>query len=82
MPRCSFGGSYRAWDRGINSTKGEGQARGKLEKWFDYFPRRLPFVCEKYRVCAFREINRSLSEEVAYYNERREHLELGEIPSA
>jgi transposase InsO family protein len=72
----------RSLDIGIiHSTKGEPEGRGKLEKRFDYFQRRLPFLGEKYRVQEFAEGNRLVVEAVAYYNDERVHLETGEIPT-
>jgi hypothetical protein len=72
----------RSLDIGIiHSTKGEPEARGKIEKRFDYFQRRLPFLCEKYRVREVAEGNRLLAEAVAYYNDERVHLETGELPT-
>jgi transposase InsO family protein len=65
----------------IHSAKGEPAARGKIEKRFDYFQRRLPFLCEKYRVREFGDANRILGDAVAYYNDARVHLETGEIPT-
>jgi hypothetical protein len=54
--------------------------RGKIEKQFDYFQRRLPFLCEKYRGQEFTTANQILSDKVAYYNDQRVHLETGEPP--
>jgi transposase InsO family protein len=72
----------RSLDIGIiHSPKGEPEGRGKIEKRFDYFQRRLPFLCEKYRVQEFAEGNRIVAEAVAYYNAERVHLETGEIPT-
>jgi hypothetical protein len=56
------------------------QAKGKVEKRFDYFQRRIPFLCEKYRVDKVEEGQKVVSEEVAFYNQMREHSETGEIP--
>jgi hypothetical protein len=67
---------------GVSYTpKGEGSAKGKVEKRFDYLQRRVPFLCEKYHVKEVREGNKILREEVIpYYNERHVHEETGEIP--
>jgi hypothetical protein len=63
------------------APKGEGEAKGKIEKQFDYFQRRIPYLCEKYKVTNLTEANRILREEVIpYYNERHEHEETHEIP--
>lgn len=56
------------------------EAKGKIEKRFDYFQRRLPFLCEKHRVSTLGEANRILGELVAFYNEQRVHADTGEIP--
>jgi hypothetical protein len=59
----------------------EGEAKGKIEKQFDYFQRRMPFLCEKYHVTTLNEANRILREDVIpYYNERHVHEETKEIP--
>jgi hypothetical protein len=67
---------------GVRYTpKGEGEAKGKVEKQFDYLQRRLPFLCEKYHVKEPREGNKILREEVIpYYNEKHVHEETKEIP--
>jgi hypothetical protein len=67
---------------GVHYTpKGEGEAKGKIEKQFDYFQRRLPYLCEKYHVKEIREANRILRDDVIpYYNERHVHEETREIP--
>jgi len=57
------------------------EAKGKIEKRFDYFQRRLPYLCERYKVTDIQEANRILREEVIpYYNERHIHAETEEIP--
>lgn len=56
------------------------QAKGKIEKRFDYFQRRLPPLCERYRIHNVTEAAPLLDELVGYYNERRVHAETGEIP--
>jgi hypothetical protein len=58
------------------------QAKGKIEKRFDYFQRRLPPLCERYRITAIREAAALMDELVGYYNEQRRHQETGEIPAA
>lgn len=60
---------------------GDAQAKGKIEKVFDYFQRRLPLLCERHKVTDLEEANRLLEELILYYNERRKHEETGEIPS-
>lgn len=48
---------------------------------FDYFQRRLPYICEKKRVKTVTEAQSELDELVAFYNDCRVHQETGEIPS-
>lgn len=57
------------------------EAKGKIEKRFDYFQRRLPFLCEKYKVSEVKEAKKILEELIVYYNEFRIHSETGEIPN-
>lgn len=65
----------------IYTSKGEAQAKGKIEKRFDYFQRRLPYLCEKHKVRKPEEAQGILDDLIAYYNDSREHQETGEIPS-
>jgi len=65
----------------IYTGKGKGAAKGKVEKRFDYFQRRLPYICEKKRVKTVTEAQAELDELVAHYNECRVHQETEEIPS-
>jgi hypothetical protein len=66
---------------GVNyAPKGEGEAKGKIEKRFDYFQRRIPYLCEKHQVMNLTEANKILAEEIMYYNERHVHAETNEIP--
>jgi len=57
------------------------EAKGKIEKQFDYFQRRLPFLCEKHKVVRISEAERILDELICFYNERHRHEETGEIPN-
>jgi len=34
----------------VYTGKRQAQAKGKVEKVFDYFQRRLPYLCEKHKV--------------------------------
>jgi len=78
-----FQRALRALEIGLIYTgKGEAQAKGKVEKQFDYFQRRLPFLCEKHGVTDLPEANRILQEQIAFYNEQRVQEETGEIPAA
>lgn len=65
----------------IYTGKGKAQAKGKIEKRFDYFQRRLPFLCEKHKITKVEDAQAILDDLICYYNEYREHHETGEIPS-
>lgn len=65
----------------IYTGKRQAQAKGKIEKVFDYFQRRLPYLCERHRVKDCSEAQKILDELVSYYNEQRVHDETGEVPS-
>lgn len=58
------------------------QAKGKIEKRFDYFQRRLPPLCERYRITDITHASPVMEELVGYYNEQRRHQETGETPAA
>lgn len=76
-----FKRALRALDIGLIYTrKGAAAAKGKVEKRFDYFQRRIPYLCEKYRVRSVQEAQKIVDDAVAYYNHTREHLETKEIP--
>jgi transposase InsO family protein len=64
----------------IYTRKGAAAAKGKVEKRFDYFQRRIPYLCEKYRLRSVQEAQKIVDDAVAYYNHTREHLETREIP--
>ncbi len=57
------------------------QAKGKIEKRFDYFQRRLPVLCDRYRIPEVRQAGSILDDLVGYYNEQRCHHETEEIPA-
>ncbi len=65
----------------IYTGKRQAQAKGKVEKIFDYFQRRLPYLCEKHKVKDCSEAQKILDELVSYYNEQRIHDETKEIPA-
>lgn len=65
----------------IYMRKRQAQAKGKIEKIFDYLQRRLPYLCEKYKVKKIEEAQKILEDLLSYYNEQRVHEETGEIPS-
>lgn len=65
----------------IYTGESKGAAKGKVEKRFDYFQRRLPYLCEKKKIRKVIEAQAELDELVAFYNDCRVHQETGEIPS-
>lgn len=65
----------------IYTGEGRGAAKGKVEKKFDYFQRRLPYICEKKGIRKVEDAQAELDELVAFYNDCRVHHETGEIPS-
>jgi hypothetical protein len=65
----------------IYTGKRQAQAKGKVEKAFDYFQRRLPYLCEKHKVKEISEAQKILDELVCYYNDQRIQEETGEIPT-
>jgi len=58
----------------------EAQSKGKIEKQFDYFQRRLPQECERYKVKRIKEAMPILHDLVHFYNAKRIHQETNEIP--
>jgi transposase InsO family protein len=64
----------------IYTGKRQAQAKGKVEKIFDYLQRRLPYLCEKHKVKDCVEAQKILDDLVSYYNNQRIHEETGEIP--
>src|SRR5437879_2899859 len=58
------------------------EAKGKIEKRFDYFQRRLPPLCERYRITDVADARPVLEDLIGYYNEQRRHQETEEIPAA
>ena len=64
----------------IYTGKRQAQAKGKVEKIFDYLQRRLPYLCEKHKVKECAEVQKILDDLVSYYNNQRIHEETGEIP--
>jgi hypothetical protein len=57
------------------------EAKGKIEKRFDYFQRRIPLLCERYKTKSLTEANKILTDEVNYYNEYHIHDETEETPN-
>jgi len=58
------------------------QAKGKIEKRFDYFQRRLPQLCQRHAITEVTQAAPILDDLVGYYNEQRPHAETREIPQA
>ena len=58
------------------------QAKGKVEKRFDYFQRRLPLLMERYKVTSLTKANEILREQVDYFNSQHIHNDTKEIPDA
>ncbi|MFW6139927.1 MAG: hypothetical protein ACOC5S_01050 [Acidobacteriota bacterium] len=58
----------------------DSKSKGKIEKGFDYFQRRLSFECERYRVKTVREAMKILTDLVDFHNCKRVHMETEEIP--
>jgi hypothetical protein len=56
------------------------ESKGKVERIFDYFQRRVPYLCERYRVISLKEAQKIVDEVCNYYNTERVHLETEEIP--
>lgn len=65
----------------IYTGKRQAQAKGKVEKIFDYLQRRLPYLCEKHKVKETSEAQKILDDLVSYYNDQRIHEETKEIPA-
>jgi len=65
----------------VYTEKGAAQAKGKIEKRFDYLQRRLPPLCERYKIIKTLDAQPILEDLLSYYNDRREHQETEEIPS-
>lgn len=60
--------------------KANPEAKGKIEKRFDYFQRRLPQLCERYRIRNLTKANELLQEVIHTYNTIHVHDETKEIP--
>ena len=65
----------------IYTGKRQAQAKGKVEKIFDYLQRRVPYLCEKHKVKDGVEAQKILDDLVSYYNDQRIHEETREIPA-
>ena len=56
------------------------ESKGKVERIFDYFQSRVPYLCERYRVMSVKEAQKIVDEVCNYYNTERVHMETEEIP--
>jgi len=65
----------------IYTGKRKPQAKGKVEKSFDYLQRRIPYLCERHKVKTVKEANKILEEVLWFYNEKRIQEETEEIPN-
>jgi hypothetical protein len=64
------------------TAKAHPQAKGKVEKRFDYLQRRIPYLCERYRIQNLSQANRKvLPEVVHHFNDCHIHAETQEIPN-
>jgi transposase InsO family protein len=81
-PLTQFGRALKSLEIELKFTKVHyPQAKGKIEKYFDFLQRRLPFLCERYKISNLTQANRILLQEIIpYYNEIRIHAEIEEPP--
>ena len=63
-----------------HARKQHPEGKGKIEKLFDYFQRRVPQLCERRKVTVLKDANRVLQETVDFYNRYHRHSETGETP--
>jgi hypothetical protein len=76
-----FKRALRMLDIGLISTEeGSPEAKGKVEKAFDYFQRRVPYLCERHKVRDVAEAQKIVEDVSNFYNEQRVHLETEEVP--
>ena len=76
-----FKRALRSLDIGLIYTEeGSPEAKGKVEKAFDYLQRRVPYLCERHNIRTLTEARQVLADEVNFYNEERPHAETEEIP--
>jgi transposase InsO family protein len=77
-----FGRALKALEIELKLTgKAQPQAKGKIEKLFDYLQRRIPYLCEKKNITNLTNANPLLDQEVAYYNHQHLHEGIQEIPN-
>jgi len=76
-----FKRALRSLDIGLIYTeKGAAEAKGKVEKAFDYLQRRIPYLCERHGIRSVAEAQKVVEEVVNFYNEQRRHEETEEVP--
>lgn len=81
-PHTQFSRALHTLDIATKFTaKAHPQAKGKIEKMFDYCQRRIPYLCERYKITSLAQANKILQEEISYYNEYHIHAETHEIPN-
>jgi hypothetical protein len=77
-----FGRALKALEVELKLTgKAQPQAKGKIEKLFDYLQRRIPYLCEKHNITNLTNANHLLDQEVAYYNHEHFHETIQETPN-
>lgn len=81
-PVTQFGRALKSLEIDLKFTEVQHpQSKGKIEKHFDYLQRRLPLLCDRYKVKNLTQANRILRDEiVSYYNEQHRHSEIEETP--
>lgn len=62
------------------TRKANPEAKGKIEKRFDYFQRRLPYLCERHRIRNLTKANELLQEVINNYNTLHIHAETKQTP--
>jgi hypothetical protein len=65
----------------IYAGKRQAQARGKVEKLFDYLQRRFPIFSEKHRVKDCSQAQKIVDDLVLFTNDHSIHEETREIPA-
>lgn len=83
-PVTQFGRALRSLEIDLKFTKvRHPQSKGKIEKHFDYLQRRIPFLCERYKIKNLTQANKLIRDEIVpYYNEQHIHSETEETPEA
>ncbi len=62
------------------TAKAHPESKGKIEKRFDYFQRRIPYFCERYKITSLTKANELLQDAIHDYNNLHIHAETKEIP--